>query len=282
MFAEPDQDDELSSWSEKLYGSETLLRTLPARHPARDHKIKIFSATDLDYMVPVINGSQPAAIEIFLKRHLRPFYSEGLGEVLCAICIVDDKQNPSLHTRSGYLAHFQAKHHSNLGVLGLAFSTSYGTRMYEAIMLYSLCFAHSSNSKDQPRAHPFTSISTCSGPDVVDTDDTIAALMQARSQAAGPHRPDRPRFEPSGLELLVESLDAATSQAAADLTAPSYAEVAAAVASIPPAAPPTASPRPLEAQPPAEEKKKPQRSHKELKDYPSGNSPTTQSRKAKK
>jgi hypothetical protein len=121
---------------------------------------------------------------------------------------------------------------------------------------------------------------------VVDTDDTIAALMQAQSQAVGPRRPDRPRYEPSGLELLVESLDAAASQAAAaaaaDLTAPSYAEVAAVVASISPAAPLTASPKPLEAQPPAEEKKKPQHSHKELKDYPGGISPVTQSRKAKK
>jgi hypothetical protein len=154
--------------------------------------------------------------------------------------------------------------------------------MYEAFILYSLCLAHSSDSEDQPRAHPFTGISTCSGPEVVDTDDTVAALVQARSQAAGPRRLDRPRYEPSGLEMLVMSLDAAASQAAAaaaaDLTAPSYAEVVAAVASIAPAAPQMASPRPLEAQPPAEEKKKPQRSHKELKDYPSGNSPATQSR----
>jgi hypothetical protein len=286
MFAEPDQDDELHSWAKDLYGSETLFRTLPARHPARDHKIRIYSATDLDYTVPVIAGGQPAAIEAFLKHHLRPFYREGLGEVLCAVCILADKHSPSLHTRSSYVAHFQKKHHRNIGTLGLAFSTSYGSRMYEAFVLYNLCFAYSSDCEDQPKAHPFAGVSTCIGPDVIETDDTIAALMQARSQTAGPRRPDRPRYEPSGLELLVESLDAAASQAAAaaaaDLTAPSYAEVAAAVASIPPAAPPAASPKQVEAQPPTEEKKKPQRSHKELKDYPSGNSPATQSRKAKK
>jgi hypothetical protein len=286
MFAEPDQDDELYSWSKELYGSETLLRTLPARHPARDHRIRIYSATDLDYTVPVIAGGQPAAIENFLKCHLRPFYKEGLGEVLCAVCILADKQSPSLHTRSGYVVHFQEKHHRNIGTLGLAFSTGYGSRIYEAFVLYSLCFAYYSDCEDQPKAHPFAGVSTCIGPDVMETDDTIATLMQARSQAAGPRRPDRPRYEPSGLELLVESLDAAASQAAAaaaaDLAAPSYAEVAAAVASIPPAAPLTASPKQVEAQPPAEERKKPQRSHKELKDYPSGNSPATQSRKAKK
>jgi hypothetical protein len=34
--------------------------------------------------------------------------------------------------------HFQAKHHRNVGTLGLAFSTSYGSRMYEAFVLYNL------------------------------------------------------------------------------------------------------------------------------------------------
>jgi hypothetical protein len=80
MFAEPDQDDELSSWSKELYGSETLFRTLPVRHPARDHRIRIYSAMDLDYMVPVIAFLPEAPSPPFLQgrsrrsavRHLHP------------------------------------------------------------------------------------------------------------------------------------------------------------------------------------------------------------------
>lgn len=160
-WSEPSQADELYLWSKELYGSETLLRTQLARHPARDNHLRIYSAMDQHFTVPVLKGGLgPTAIEDFLRTALRPFYHDGCGRIVCAVCILEVRASqfrPLLFTRSEFIAHARQEHVKNVHVLGLSFSTQYNSRLYEVVTLYMMSLAHGSEAQDdKPEAHPFS------------------------------------------------------------------------------------------------------------------------------
>jgi hypothetical protein len=154
-FSEPGRNDELAEWARHAYGIESMHCMLPPWHPARDALIPIYSAMDAKYEVPVIKGAYVAAIEEFIEDYFYPYYQEGHGCVLCPVCIVDDEDDPCLLDREQFVRHFQRRHHQNIGMLGLAFSPNYNTRMMEALILYILCHHHASDYSSSPENYPF-------------------------------------------------------------------------------------------------------------------------------
>jgi len=161
-WQEPSRHDELTAWSKPLYGSESLNRVLFVQHPARPKEIPIYSCMTREFTVPVLlNNEQPDAIENFLRTKLKPFYSQGFGKVICAVCVLnftDERPVPSAFSRTQFVNHFSKEHHRNLHVLGLGFATLYHCRLHQALVLYHYCLAHMSDeSTDDVYKAPFSS-----------------------------------------------------------------------------------------------------------------------------
>jgi hypothetical protein len=161
MWSEPASTDELRTWSESMYGTESLFRVLFPRHPTRSDSIHVHSALTAQFRVPVITGSgeKIGILDEFLSERLRPFYSNGCGRIICPCCLLAVKDRayvPCLFERKEFIEHFKKAHHRSVGVLGLSFSTHYHVRMYEAFLVYSMCMAHvKSDSEDRPSEAPF-------------------------------------------------------------------------------------------------------------------------------
>jgi hypothetical protein len=159
-FSEPAKKDELAEWAKHAYGTESLHRMLPPRHPARDAVIPIYSAMNADYYYP--------------------YYGQGLGMVLCPVCLVDDRDNPCLLDRLQFVEHFQDRHHKNIDVLGLSFSTRYNSRLMEAFSLYVLC-RHYANQAEDFEGHPFlmpTKEDKFGHPSIVDMDESLVPFFK--------------------------------------------------------------------------------------------------------
>jgi hypothetical protein len=179
-FSEPVKKDELAEWAKHAYGSETLHRMLPPRHPARDAVIPIYSAMNANYEVPVIRGGEVSVIEDFINDYFYPYYGQGLGMVLCPVCLVDDKDNPCLLDRLQFVEHFQDRHHKNIDVLGLSFSTRYNSRLMEAFSLYMLC-RHYANQAEDFEGHPFlppTKEDKFGHPSIIDMDKSLTPFFK--------------------------------------------------------------------------------------------------------
>jgi hypothetical protein len=161
-FMEPSPSDELHLWSKNLYGIETLPRVLVTQHPGRSSEINVYSAMKQDFAVPVIaNPTNQFSAEDFIKIVLKPFYAQGAGRAICAICVLtisNKRFQPACFTRSKFVQHFRHLHHRNLPVIGLAFSTTYHSRMLEAFTLYTYCQAHMDDeAQDFEASAPMTS-----------------------------------------------------------------------------------------------------------------------------
>jgi hypothetical protein len=143
--AEPGANDELYAWSSRLYGTETLFRTLYPAHPGRGHRLPVLSAMDLSAVeYPTLVGcTDLTGIDKFIAIVLRPFYQKGHGKVVCSVCILRPARAGypvellSL-TRSEYRGHYERCHARFHHFSGLAFSTGYGTRIHEATVLYHM------------------------------------------------------------------------------------------------------------------------------------------------
>jgi hypothetical protein len=106
FYREPYEDDELTLWTRNTSGIEVL------------------------HSVPR-----------YLAAKLKPFYSEGKGEIMCPICIsyiIAERFWPVRFTRREFVAHFEEVHQAFEGTAYLGFATGYSTRMYEAQIIYSL------------------------------------------------------------------------------------------------------------------------------------------------
>jgi hypothetical protein len=178
-FGEPYETDELAEWAKHAYGTESLHRMLPPRHPARDAFIPIYSAMNANYEVPVIKGGDISVIEDFINDYHYPYYGQGLGMVICPVCIVDDDDDPCLLDREHFTEHFQALHHKNIDVLGLSFSTRYNVRMMEAFSLYVLCrhYGHQSDFEGYPFLLP-TAEDKFGHPSIVDMDKSLVPFFE--------------------------------------------------------------------------------------------------------
>lgn len=145
-WAEPQRGEELEQWSRRLYGSETLFRVLLPVHPAKSSHLPVFSAMVRGMRVPVLNAEGPNILGDFLAKVLFPFYGKGTGVIPCSVCLFREKKDQlefHVYSRSQYETHFRDKHSKFIGFIGLGFSTGLGSRLYEAMILYNYCVAHS-------------------------------------------------------------------------------------------------------------------------------------------
>jgi hypothetical protein len=121
-----------------------------------------------------------SAIEDFINDYHYPYYGQGLGMVLCPVCLVDDRDNPCLLDRLQFVEHFQDRHHKNIDVLGLSFSTRYNSRLMEAFSLYVLC-RHYANQAEDFEGHPFllpTKEDKFGHPSIVDMDESLVPFFK--------------------------------------------------------------------------------------------------------
>jgi hypothetical protein len=207
MFGEPESFDELWQWSKDLYGVETLPRVLLPRHPCRDAKIRIYSCTSSDFTVPVISGGYQAEtlIESYIENRLFPFFAEGAGEIICPVCLFNISGSACkacTYSRSKFVEHFIQCHHRNLVTAGLAFSTSYNSRMFEALVIYLLSRANAKSGSDQVAHHPFTL-----GPIDSIQEESDDCLRKFLSKLAGNQSAMKLREEPETIKEIALALN---------------------------------------------------------------------------
>jgi hypothetical protein len=156
FYRELYEDDELSLWTRNTSGIEVLQSALIPRHPTHFTHLHIFSCTTKDWLVPVIKERIKAnVIAHYLAIKLKPFYAEGKGEIICPVCIshiVGEKFWPTRFTRSEFMVHFEERHQAFEGTAYLGFATGYGTRMYEAQIIYSYCMGNSRRNLAEDRS----------------------------------------------------------------------------------------------------------------------------------
>jgi hypothetical protein len=113
FYREPYEDDELTLWTRNTSGIEVLHSVLIPRHPTRFTHVHVFSCTTKDWLVPVIKERIKAnTMAHYLAAKLKPFYSEGKGEIMCPVCIsyiVAEKFWPVRFTRKEFVAHQEWK-----------------------------------------------------------------------------------------------------------------------------------------------------------------------------
>jgi hypothetical protein len=98
-------------------------------------------------MTPVIITKDKFTLDEVLVFALKPFYSEGQGRALCAVCLYHVPENsevtlPAFFSRSQYIAHFREMHWDHSITTGLHVATQHNTRMYQSMFVYTLCMAH--------------------------------------------------------------------------------------------------------------------------------------------
>lgn len=162
-FEEPSQVDELHLWSRDLYGAETLPRILPVYHPLRPAKIAVYCAMQCDFKVPVISSEDDITkLDRFIKDRLDPFISRGHGKIVCPVCILNisaGRYYAAAYGRTEFLEHFKKRHFSQLHTIGLAFTTGYNTRLYQALVLYHyLMWTYTGVDSDDPSLPPFANV----------------------------------------------------------------------------------------------------------------------------
>ena len=153
FYQEPPEHSELYLVSQKMWGIETLFRVSPPRHPCRVKTIYVYPATNPELVTPTLTTNDKFAADLFLSTIMRPFYAQGFGVALCAVCLVRRSRNsdvaqPAFFTREDYILHFRAEHWNHSALTGLHSPTQLNTRMYLAMFLYTLCLGHVPTSPD--------------------------------------------------------------------------------------------------------------------------------------
>jgi hypothetical protein len=159
----PYEDDELTLWTRNTSGIEVLHSVLIPRHPTRFTHLHVFSCTTKYWLVPVIKERIKAnTMAHYLAAKLRPFYSEGKGEIMCPVCIsyiIAERFWPVRFTRREFMAQSAPEevHQAFEGTAYLGFATGYSTHMYEAQIIYSYCLANSHRDVTEDKsADPFS------------------------------------------------------------------------------------------------------------------------------
>jgi hypothetical protein len=144
-FGEPSQGDELF-FSNSGFGLETSFRTSFVTHPCRDENIDLFPMMDPNtFVIPQMKTSNKFDLDSCLSTTLRPFYSDGVGKIICAICIFRTRSDsfvPELLSKSEFVKHYQSRHWNHSIVSGLHSATQMHSRVYSCHFLYVLCLAH--------------------------------------------------------------------------------------------------------------------------------------------
>jgi hypothetical protein len=154
-FAEPTPDSELYNLTKELYGVETLFRTSLVRHPCKVAHIRVYVATDELLQTPVITSNNKFMLDDVIAHALRPFYQQGEGQALCAVCLCIVHKNsdvtvPAFFSRKDFLNHHREVHWNHSIISGLHVPTQLNTRMYQNQLLYTLCLGgmpHTENPK---------------------------------------------------------------------------------------------------------------------------------------
>ena len=116
------------------------------RHPCKVNRLRVFAATRSDLRTPVIVGADKFELDDIIATVLRPFYQQGLGMALCAICLCEVRKNsdvaqPAFFGRSDYIQHYRDQHWDHSIISGLHVPTQLNTRYYQAHLLYVLCLS---------------------------------------------------------------------------------------------------------------------------------------------
>jgi hypothetical protein len=90
-ISEAAEGSELGYITSNMYGIETVPRANYTNHPLADQHFLLFVATDLiSMMVPIFlrNPHDPSAMDDIIGRMTMPFWKNGLGKVLCPVCLL--------------------------------------------------------------------------------------------------------------------------------------------------------------------------------------------------
>ena len=155
-FGEPSLETELGRVSKHLYGLETLPRVSYPGHPNAEPRAMLYVAMDWrDCVTPVygLNLERPLDLDRALADVLRPWYLNGLGQIVCPVCLIETGQNGqvtlSKFSRTRFAEHWVAHHQQALMAISLFSGTQLNTRVHQGHMAYILALAHL-GEKDSP------------------------------------------------------------------------------------------------------------------------------------
>jgi hypothetical protein len=157
LYSEPAENSELHLVSQELWGIETMFRLSFPQHPCRVKILYLYPATNLQLVTPTLETTDKFGADIFMSTIMRPYYSQGHGLALCAVCLTKRSRNsdvaqPAFFTREDYVVHFREEHWNFSPLSGLSSPTQHHSRMYLAMFLYTLCMAHCPTSPDPRKA----------------------------------------------------------------------------------------------------------------------------------
>jgi hypothetical protein len=157
IFNEPHRDDELARCSSTLYGVESLFRISLIQHPAKLAQFPLYVACNPDtFIIPILNTTiaNKFAVDDFLQQHLRPFYADGSGSILCPICIINTSTwSPVVLDKNNFIIHYRNRHFNFSITTGLSSPTAYHARQYQTDLLYNFCLAHPNTTTKPSQSH---------------------------------------------------------------------------------------------------------------------------------
>jgi hypothetical protein len=156
FYEEPKAGSELYHAVRGLYGIESYFRVGFPRHPCRTKDFRVYVSTTVALDTPVLSADaipDRFAVDDFIREINLPFYSEGKGVNLCAICLwqrdrTDGVLAPAFFSRSSFIHHYRAEHWHASVASAIHSATQLGSRIYQTHLLYSLCLAHRPDSED--------------------------------------------------------------------------------------------------------------------------------------
>ena len=156
FYEEPKAGSELYHAVRGLHGIETYFRVGFPRHPCKTKEFKVYVSTTVALNTPVLSADtipDRFAVDDFIREVNYPFYSEGKGVNLCAICLwqrdrTDGVLTPAFFTRNAFIHHYRSEHWHVSGASAIHSATQLGSRIYQTHLLYSFCLAHRPDSED--------------------------------------------------------------------------------------------------------------------------------------
>ena len=161
-ISEAAEGSELGYITSNMYGIETVPRANYTNHPLADQHFLLFVATDLiTMMVPIFlrNPHDPSAMDDVIGRMTTPFWKNGLGKVMCPVCIAEDisgELRPVLLSRSQFISHWIQLHLSSLTAVCTFSATGLNSRIYQGFIVYMLArqAVNVDKLEDKPEGNP--------------------------------------------------------------------------------------------------------------------------------
>jgi len=162
-FGEPSPTSELGRVVQSLYGVETLQRTGLCAHPCAEPRINLYCAvSNFDRTVPVYvtDRASPLRLEAVITEVIRPWYDQGLGKILCSVCLVQTSAEKGttllLLSRSEYIKHWESSHVPDMVASTTFSSTQLHCRVHMGHIAYVLALANRRRGKEKVSEKAFS------------------------------------------------------------------------------------------------------------------------------